>query len=230
VKIPFGESTAVGRPFIDLSLDITIAILQTIAAGWEIAREHPEVHPRAMEVPMTECLRDGMRRVLRDRRLPWRIIVAPGTESRSQAGMTIPDGRTDIPLFVIEIFLQQDEHDPHAIIECKRIAASDATLVREYVVAGMNRFRDGRYGGNHGIGFMAGYILSGAPSSVVEGINGFLHKHGRGVERLEPLALLDGDWAWISRHERIIASRPIELNHALLSITSAWPPHREQVR
>jgi hypothetical protein len=222
VRIPFGQATAVGRPFIDLDPEITVAILRTIVAGWEIAQGHPEVHLDAKEVPITECLRDGMREALRVRRWPWRMIVAPGTESRSRAGMTYPDGRTDIPLFLIEIFLQWDEHDPHAIIECKRVAESDAALSREYIIEGMDRFRTGKYGENHGKGFMAGYILSGTPLRVVEGINSYLGHHGRDTERLEPSAFSNLDGIWTSRHPRMSIAKTIELHHAMLVIA----PHK----
>ena len=67
---------------------------------------------------MTERLRDGMRIALKNS--PWKqIMVLPGTESRSKSNVMLPDGRTDIPLAFVEIFLRTQEHDPHAIIECK---------------------------------------------------------------------------------------------------------------
>jgi hypothetical protein len=81
----------------------------------------------------------------------------PGTESRSNASVVLPDGRTDIPIFFIEVFFESQDHDPHAVVECKRIAAGDRRLCREYVVEGVDRFRIGKYGQNHAIGFMVGY-------------------------------------------------------------------------
>jgi hypothetical protein len=151
VKIPFRQLAAVGRNFIDLSPEVTAAILWTLEAGWEIARERTEVRTEAREVAMTECLRDGMREALNKGRLLWRrtMIVLPGTESRSRSCMTMPDGRTDIPLLLIPIFRRSGEHDPHAIVECKRIAERDATLVREYVTEGIDRFCTGKYASSH---------------------------------------------------------------------------------
>jgi hypothetical protein len=188
VIIPFNQPTAVGRAFINLVPEFIVAILRTVEAGWDIAREREEVHPGANEVVITECLRDGMRNALDERRFPWceMMIVAPGTESRSYAGMTRPDGRTDIPLFLIPVFSWSREHDPHAIIECKRVAAGDSHLTREYVVEGIDRFCKGKYAENHGKGFMAGYVVSGAPAEVVEGINHYLDGKGRLAERLGP--------------------------------------------
>src|SRR5947208_3235224 len=108
---------------------------------------------------------DSMRQAMAQKRLPWRrtMIVLPGTESRSQVGMTRPDGRTDIPLIVIEIFLRYGEHDPHAIVECKRLSQNDARLAREYIVEGIDRFCTGKYASNHNQGFMVGYIANGSP-------------------------------------------------------------------
>ncbi len=94
---------------------------------------------------VTECLRDGMRHALSGKRLPWSrtMIIVPGAESRSKTGMTIPDGRTDIPVYLAQVFSSTGEHDPYAIIECKRVAAGDSTLAREYVTEGIDRFCTG---------------------------------------------------------------------------------------
>lgn len=107
---------------------------------------------------MTERLRDGMRSAVKN--ASWNLIILPGTESRSKSSVLLPDGRTDIPLMMIEVFSRTQEHDPHAIIECKRIAGSDTHLCREYVVEGIDRFASGKYGENHAVGFMVGYVLS----------------------------------------------------------------------
>lgn len=125
---------------------------------------------------MTERLRDGMRSELKSKGHPWgkTLVVLPGTESRSDGAVVIPDGRTDIPLMLIEVFLRTQEHDPHAIIECKRIIGSDTHLCREYVVEGVDRFRTGKYGQNHAFGFMVGYVLSGTAAEAADGVNAYL--------------------------------------------------------
>jgi hypothetical protein len=105
------------------------AILLTLIAGWQKAAASSDVNSDAGEVLMTERLRDGMRSALKGG--AWKLIVLPGTESRSKANVLLPDGRTDIPLMMIEVFLRTQEHDPHAIIECKRISGSDTHLCRE---------------------------------------------------------------------------------------------------
>ncbi|MDG0853386.1 hypothetical protein [Roseateles puraquae] len=165
---------------------------------------------------MTERLRDGMRSALRGG--AWKLIVLPGTESRSKASVLLPDGRTDIPLMMIEVFLRTQEHDPHAIIECKRISGSDAHLCREYVVEGVDRFASGKYGENHAVGFMVGYVLSGTSVQAAAGVNGYLGRVSRTAEKLL-VADIISDATWYSEHGRTPASEPVELHHAFLNLT-----------
>lgn len=166
---------------------------------------------------MTERLRDGMRSALKG--LPWKLIVLPGTESRSKSSLMLPDGRTDIPLFMIEVFLRTHEHDPHAIIECKRIAGSDTHLCREYIVEGMDRFAGGKYGENHAVGFMVGYVLSGTPAAAAKGVNAYLSRVSRTADLLVPIAIIDSP-TWESRHARARPSSPVNLHHAFLGFAS----------
>ncbi|WP_149539269.1 hypothetical protein [Siccirubricoccus phaeus] len=219
MRIPFGQSAAIGRTFINLNTELTVAILRTVEAGWELAAKREVVHPGADEVAITETLRDAMREALALRRLPWRktMIVAPGSESRSRPGMTAPDGRTDIPLYLTRIFARSGEHDPHVIIECKRVAAGDTDLAREYVVEGIDRFRNGKYCENHARGFMVGYVLSGSPAAVVNGINSYL----TGRKRLAELLSLAGApelAGWMSEHDRVTPNVPILLHHSMLVV------------
>ncbi|GLI37551.1 hypothetical protein GHYDROH2_10520 [Geobacter hydrogenophilus] len=149
-----------------------------------MARQDSKFDPSALEVPFTECLRDGMRAALKSRGLK-NIVVLPGTESRSKPSLRIPDGRTDIPIFVTDVFIEMEEHDPHAIIECKRLDGNDSDLVREYVVSGINRFCSGQYSSNHRYGFMVGYLLAGTTKSVaVAAVNKFIAKHKSVAEEL----------------------------------------------
>lgn len=142
------------------------------------------------------------------------LIVLPGTESRSSNGVLLPDGRTDIPMMLIEVFLRAQEHDPHAIIECKRIAGSDTHLCCEYVVEGIDRFSTGKYGENHAMGFMVGYVLSGTAADSVDGVNAYLTRVARKVDYLKPCS---EEQIWISQHARTKPSSPIHLHHVFLS-------------
>lgn len=224
MRIPLGQSAAVGRTFINLSPAITRAILHTVEAGWALASGNPEVHRGAGEVAITESLRDAMREALRIHNLPWRktMIIAPGSESRSRSGMTAPDGRTDIPLYLTFVYARCGEHDPHAIIECKRVAAGDTSLAREYVVEGVDRFRAGKYSENHARGFMVGYVLGGTPQAVIDGINSYLTGRQRFADRLE-LPQSAGMPGWVSRHARAEPSEPVLLHHAMLVVQQTDP-------
>ena len=131
--------------------------------------------------------------------------------------MTAPDGRTDIPLYLTRVYARSGEHDPHAIIECKRVAAGDTGLAREYVVEGIDRFRTGKYSENHARGFMVGYVLAGAPDTVVDGINSYLTGRKRAEELLgRPRSVVTS--GWVSRHARAAPSDAISLHHAMLVV------------
>lgn len=221
MKLPRDAPAPTGRRFINLQHKIVTAILQTVEAGWALASRSPDVNADAFEVVITERLRDGMRDALRD--TPWskNMIVLPGTESRSRQEVLLPDGRTDIPILLIQRFR---EHDPHAIIECKRIAGNDSRLCRrlcrEYVVEGIDRFRTGKYAGNHSAGFMVGYLVAGSPADAVGGINNYLNGKKRHDENLERSNLIREPWVWGSSHPRTNPP-PIEIHHAFLKIGSA---------
>ncbi len=222
MKLPLDDSATSGRQFIDLERDIATTILQTIEDGWGLALRSLDVNTDTGEVELTERLRDGMRRALkpgsplRDKKM----VVLPGTESRSHPDVLVPDGRPDIPIFSIEIFDRFGEHDPHAIIECKRIDGNNTYLCREYVVEGIDRFRKGKYSGNHSTGFMIGYLISGDAKAAVTGINNNLNRTSRSKENLKPSGLVAESWVWTSCHPRDGAS-PIKLYHTFLAFTVA---------
>ena len=221
MKLPFEDTATAGRRFIDLGPDIAAAILRTVEAGWTIALRSPDVNTESGEVEITERLRDGMRYALDSGRLPWEsMIVLPGTESRSRPDVLLPDGRTDISIQYFEIFLTYRAHDPHAIIECKRVAGNVAHLCREYVVSGIDRFRTGQYSGNHSTGFMIGYLIDGDARAVANCINNHLNRKSRYDENLEPSDLIAEPWVWASSHPRTQTS-PIALHHAFLAFTAA---------
>lgn len=223
MRIPYEAPTPLGREFIELAPEVVAAILLTLVAGWQQACDFNDVNAQAGEVLMTERLRDGMRSELKSKGHPWgkMLVVLPGTESRSSNAVVTPDGRTDIPLMLIEVFLRSQEHDPHAIIECKRIAGSDTHLCREYVVEGVDRFRIGKYGQNHALGFMVGYVLSGTMVEAADGVNAYLTRVSRKGEHLEPADICEDPPSWESQHSRATPSSPVRLHHAFLGLADA---------
>ncbi len=218
MRIPYDVPESLGGEYIELAPEVVAAILLTVVAGWRQACRFDDVNAEAGEVLMTERLRDGMRGELKAGGHPWgkTLIVLPGTESRSSGAVLIPDGRTDIPLMMIGVFLRTQEHDPHAIIECKRIAGSDTHLCREYVVEGIDRFCTGKYGQNHALGFMVGYVLTGTAADAANGVNAYLTRVSRRTEQLQSADISKGVASWESQHTRPAPASPIHLHHALL--------------
>lgn len=203
-------------PAVHIGPDVIVGIMTTIHAGWQ---DISDASPADDEVKITERPRDAMRRAANQSTHPWsrRMAILPGTESLSRPGLARPDGRTDIPIFLVKIFGKLRDHDPHAIVECKRIAGSNTRLCREYVQEGINRFRIGKYGRRHAAGFMAGYVLSDSATDAANGINRWLSRNGLGSELLQESSLLDERWAWSSCHPRQPPSKtPIMLHHAFL--------------
>ena len=221
MKLPFDVNATAGRRFINLGPDIATAILRTVEVGWTFALRSSDVNADTGEVGITERLRDGMRYALDSGILPWKtMIVLPGTESRSSRDVPLPDGRTDISIQCIEIFVRFRVHDPHAIIECKRVAGNNAHLCREYVVEGIDRFRTGQYSNNHSTGFMIGYLIEGDATAVANCINNYLNRKSRYDENLKPSDIVAEPWVWASCHPRKRTS-PIALYHAFLAFTAA---------
>ena len=219
MKLPTDVPVVAGRPFIMLAREIVAGILRIVEDGWTRALASSEVEADDGEVEITERLRDGMREAANARAIEIRLVVLPGTESRSRQDVVKPDGRTDISLLVIEIFLRYGEHDPHAVIECKRVAGSRADLCREYVVEGIDRFRSGKYSGNHATGFMIGYLVDGDANSAVSGINRYLEGKSRVADSLDRSSLVVASWAWQSVHLRS-GGLSIELHHAFLAFAA----------
>lgn len=215
-----------GQKFIDIDRERSEAILEVIDEGWRLASTLQDAHADAGEVEITECLRDGMRAALRARATDYwsrKMTVLAGTESRSGPDVRRPDGRTDVPIFFSDIREEYNEHDPHAIVECKRVAGGRADLCREYAVEGIDRFATGKYARNHAVGFMVGYLLSGRAGSAAAGINRHLTRKGRQSEHLGPCALADRPWARSSRHPRVAPAEPIALHHAFFGLPLAPP-------
>ncbi len=223
MRIPYEAPASLGREFIELAPEVVAAILLTVVSGWRQACGFRDVNAEAGEVQITERLRDGMRSELKTKGHPWgkALVVLSGAESRSTAEVRIPDGRTDVPLMMIEIFLRTQEHDPHVIIECKRINGSDTHLCREYVVEGVDRFRTGKYGQNHAIDFMVGYVLAGSPSEAADGVNAYLTRVSREPERLNLADVCKDVSSWGSQHPRTTPLSPIRLHHAFLDFGAA---------
>ena len=224
MKLPFSVASTLHRP-VDIGRDRCIKILHVLDGGWEIASVDPRVNSGAHETEITECLRRGMEEALNHGVVPdgKQIWIGPGTEWHSRPDVLQRDGVIDIPIRFTHIREAYSDHDPHAIIECKRIAGDNRDLCRLYVVKGIDRFSSGssrdrrypRYAANHSVGFMAGYLVAGDAGAAVTGINRYLGKE-RQSEQLGASTILSADWARSSAHPRHPPLAPIVLHHAFL--------------
>ena len=222
MKIPLSERLVGDKP-IDLGEDVTATVLRIIEDGWSYASH--SVTNDTGEVLITEHLREGMRRVVEAGHLgiPLRltVIVSPGSESRSGNSVMVPDGLTDIPMLFIGLRATDGIHDPHAIVECKRISSEDRHLRRKYVVDGIDRFRTSKYAKNHSVGFMVGYIVSGDTCRVVSSVNSYLHRTSRKEERLRLSGVLSPRRFWSSRHIRPSPLTPIDIFHSFFMLRTS---------
>lgn len=204
---------------LDIGRDRLATILQTIRRGWDRVRQLSEVRAGTPEVELNVWLRKGMTEAVEPRkRGPGpRMRISMGTETLSDDSIRVPDGRVDIAIDFPAILEALQDHDPHAIIECKRVAGTDSRRCREYVTEGIDRFASGKYGGRHAVGFMVGYLESGTADLAAQGINRYLDFRGRSTEHLGPAVVLDADWARSSRHPRQGYAEPLDLHHAFLA-------------
>ncbi len=214
-----GSSDILAPEPLDIGRDRVATILRTIERGWQLARVGPGIQPGVPENELNECLRDGMRAAVELRtggRGP-RMQVLTSAQTRSGPHVRTPDGVPDIPLCFPAILEAYHEHDPHTLIECKRIDGGDRRLCREYVREGIDRFVSGQYGARHLVGFMAGYLDAGDANLATEEINRYLADWNRHDDVLGPSTEVKADWARSSRHARAAPDAPIDLHHAFLA-------------
>ena len=168
-----------------------IAILRVIQLGWRAAADVAERDAVVLsqELPMTNRLRAGMRRVVDSSENLCPMRITPGTKViRSEDGPAA--GLTDISIYLNRL----EGHDPHAIIECKRVHGGDSDLCRLYVTQGICRFRSGQYGADHAQDFMVGFVVRGDVGGAVAGINRYLDGRQRQVDQLTESGVLAESW------------------------------------
>ena len=208
-------TSALPDSLVRLGREICRTILHVAMDGWAIACSRGWVVADMDEICITEKLRDAMREVVEH---PSRLhlTIRAGTETRSKPEVVIPDGRTDMSIFLTNLRERYPrEHDHHGIVECKRVAGDDSELCRLFVAKGVDRFVSGKYSARHATGFMVGYVLRGSVDAACSGINRRLRKVDRSSEELEACRVLQVLWARSSRHPRSGGS-PIDLHHAFL--------------
>ena len=103
-------------------------------------------------------------------------------------------------------------------IECKRLAATGG-WTRKYVHDGLARFVVGDYGHLEAVGYMVGYIQTGARPTVVAGINKHIAAHpSMGVSHeLKPIRD-NGNLAWGRSNHPRPAGQSVEVEHLFVSM------------
>jgi hypothetical protein len=186
--IPFGQ------PAFALSEDQIATVLDIVCRGADAARA--DIVSKMLEVPITVIIRKAMRRVKRDLGLTnLQIRGEHELENMATTDGAIL-GRIDITLQFLHQF---GNEDAYVAIECKRVAASQATLNANYVSKGVNRFVTGQYSAGHECGFMLGYVIELPAEKIVQSIDKHMcDTYGQG-SKLSPiqahslsLALLEG--------------------------------------
>ena len=118
-------------PSVVLAQGQVLTVLKAIADGWAAATENDMLKASLGERELTRWLIVGMRRTMRD----LGVTVARGTET--------PEGNVpDICISFQTLREEEDEHEPHAVVECKRVSGSDSTLCARYVRKGLIRFKE----------------------------------------------------------------------------------------
>ena len=228
--IPIGryDERRVRQP-LDLGPGLTTLLLRLIKVGWDTVCENEVFQIGCHEREMTEFLLEGMRRQL-DPRLSsengggvaWQenITVARGTEVAPLSGHSGVAGIPDISVYFHDIRTNMNYHDPHAVIECKRVSGSSRKLCQLYVRQGIGRFASGKYARDHSVGFMVGYLLDGSISVAVERINAYLRDELGPSELLAKAGLQWSRSVHVSRHERRGPATPIVVHHTFLRVPS----------
>ena len=167
---------------------------------------------RHFNIRMESCMKD----VRRKRNLPFVIIyenTTPTDEMSEGDDDSAKSSRVDIALFSWEY----DPDEIYLTIECKLLRPK--RLPRLYVVEGIDRFVQGRYGGKTRIGAMIGYVLEGTPERVIDLINSQIERRWDSGHRLT----LTDSIGWLetvysSQHHRESAFSPITLTHFLFNM------------
>jgi hypothetical protein len=192
--------------------DVLRELLDSATLMWSLAAwcayDHREVHCTVQLYRWCgELIRSDRRFTLLNVQLEWLNLtpeMLAGTESIEFVK------RPDLRVYIGSVGRS---------IECKRLA-SKGDLARRYVHDGMARFVADGYGRGEPIGYMVGYIQSGAPGTIIARVNTNVRRHpdmGEAHQLGAGTATAVACWHE-SRHVR--ASDTIRLRHLLIDMTT----------
>lgn len=194
---------------VELARGQVLTVLTAIADGWQAAIGNDSLTTRLDEPEVTRWLIGGMRRTMRG----LGVTISRSTE-------TAEGNKPDICISFQRLREEEGEHEPHVVVECKRVAGDDSGLCGLYVRKGMSRFKERKYGKRRFHGFMVGYLTSGSSDEAVEGINAYLVRHWSDADCLSKTKLSTSLEVWQSRHSRP-TEEPIDLMHQFLAFRQA---------
>lgn len=172
-----------GTPRIVLSEDHLATAIQLVCCGAHDARQ--DLKPGMKEPEITRFVRKSTLRIKRNRRLTglqiWgEVELDDLTTRKSQI-----QGRLDL---MIQFLMQFGNEAEYLAVECKRVAAGNSTLNREYVKNGVRRFSTGQYSKGQSWAIMLGYVLVLPVNDIVEAIDEQLVKDYGCKARLQTAA------------------------------------------
>lgn len=127
------------------------------------------------------------------------------------------------PDFKLKFEPDFDDPDRYLAMECKRLSGSQkGNLDREYVVEGVCRFVNCKYGDYYGWGIMVGYVIEGhtkrAAELVGQRLKSLSDKAQLAEELRTPNDLGDTKGVYSSRHNRPPRGDAIRLAHFLFKL------------
>ena len=143
-----------GTPHIVLSEDQVVTAIDLVCCGADEARQH--VAPCMKEPQITRIVRHSALRIKQKRRLAGIQILGEVEldDTSTPSGRIL--GRLDL---MIQFPTQFGHEGEYLAVECKLVAAGNATLNRRYVRKGVKRFAKGKYSKGHRWAIMLGYVL-----------------------------------------------------------------------
>ena len=217
--LPLGSPASLAG---ELSFEIERAVLQLVVDGFERWQsggfERVGDYENHFTIRLVACM-DEIRRERNMALVPRYQFVEP--TDAMLAGKADPDRAPCIDIVVSWGWLIEDAYFS---IECKRLALND--LARLYVVCGIGRFVRAYYGSKVHAGAMVGYVIRGAPSEMLDRINGYVESNAAmgPTHQLTPAAAVTPlNTVYESNHARPLPLSPIRLTHLFFDMSMIGP-------
>ena len=167
-------------------MDMTPCIIASVVTAWET---FPKPRRTEKEVPITARLLPHVRDANRKDNSPFNVWLE-STEIDAETGQIM--GRLDL-----RFVPRGADETIYFALECKRLnvvsKSGKRSLAREYVVDGMMRFVDGKYGANLNAGGMLGYVMDGKTTNAIKVVDKKIASEATPLRLLAPKRLSPSD-------------------------------------